>query len=88
MDKSKLYGFDLPDGTWFVKMKIENKELWSRIKSGELKGLSIEGYFVDKMEKMSKPVINKKDILVALRDIIEESEKDSMKMKQKKKDSI
>ena len=88
MDKSKLYGFDLPDGTWFVKMKIENKELWSRIKSGELKGLSIEGYFVDKMEKMSKPVVNKEDILVALRDIIEESEKDSMKMKQKKKDSI
>ena len=42
-DKSKMYGFDLPIGTWFVKMKIENDELWSRIKSGELKGLSIEG---------------------------------------------
>ena len=23
MDKSKLYGFDLPDGSWFVKMKID-----------------------------------------------------------------
>ena len=53
-DKSKLYGFDLSDGTWFVKMKIENDDLWNKIKEGELKGLSIEGYFVDKLEKMGK----------------------------------
>ena len=53
-DKSKLYGFDLSDGTWFVKMKIENEDLWNKIKEGELKGLSIEGYFVDKLEKMGK----------------------------------
>jgi len=53
-DKSKLYGFDLSDGTWFVKMKIENDDLWQEIKSGSLRGLSIEGYFVDKLEKMTK----------------------------------
>lgn len=53
-DKSKLYNFDLADGTWFVKMKIENDDLWNKIKEGELKGLSIEGYFVDKLEKMTK----------------------------------
>ena len=53
-DKSKLYGFDLADGTWFVKMKIENDDLWQKIKEGELKGLSIEGFFVDKLEKMNK----------------------------------
>jgi hypothetical protein len=53
-----MYGFDLPIGTWFVKMKIENDELWSRIKSGELKGLSIEGYFIDRMETMSKAITN------------------------------
>ena len=53
-DKSKLYGFDLADGTWFVKMKIENDDLWQKIKEGELKGLSIEGYFVDRLEKMNK----------------------------------
>lgn len=53
-DKSKLYGFDLANGTWFVKMKIENDDLWQRIKAGEIKGLSIEGYFIDKLEKMGK----------------------------------
>ena len=49
MDKSTLYGFSLPKGTWMVKMRIDNEELWSKIKDGSLKGLSIEGYFTDKM---------------------------------------
>mgnify|MGYP003643324549 FL=1 len=69
-DKSLAYGFELPVGTWFVKMKIENDEMWERIKSGELKGLSIEGYFVDKMESMSKKEITDENILEALAEIL------------------
>ena len=53
-DKSNLYGYELPVGTWFVAMRVLNDEVWERIKSGELKGLSIEGYFVDKMQTLSK----------------------------------
>jgi hypothetical protein len=30
-----------------VKLKIDNDELWQEIKAGELKGLSIEGYFTE-----------------------------------------
>lgn len=60
MDKSKLYGFAVPEGTWMVSMKIENEDVWSRIKEGELKGLSIEGYFVDKMEELGKKKKDKK----------------------------
>ena len=69
-DKSKLYGFDLPDGTWFVKMKIENDEMWDKIKSGELKGLSIEGYFINKMEKMGKQQFSNEDIRVAIKELL------------------
>jgi len=69
-DKSNLYGFDLPVGTWFVKMKITNSELWSKIKSGELRGLSIEGFFVSSMEKMSEQKPTDEEILKALNDII------------------
>tara|TARA_R110002124_G_scaffold148058_2_gene313526 strand:- start:132 stop:737 length:606 start_codon:yes stop_codon:yes gene_type:complete len=75
MDKSKLYGFDLPNGTWFVKMKIENDELWDKIKSGELKGLSIEGYFTDKMEQMAEKKATSEEILKALNEIITNSNK-------------
>ena len=73
MDKSKLYGYDLPDGTWFVKMRIDNDELWSKIKGGELKGLSIEGYFTDRMESMSETQPTNEEILKALNEIITKS---------------
>ena len=70
-DKSNLYGYDLPLGTWFVSMKIENDEIWNEIKSGEtIKGLSIEGYFVDKMERLSKPKYSNKQILETLKEIL------------------
>jgi hypothetical protein len=75
MDKSKMYGYDLPNGTWFVKMKIENDDLWNKIKEGELKGLSIEGYFVDKMQKMSQTEPTDEEILSALNEIITEFKK-------------
>ena len=70
-DKSKMYGYDLPNGTWFVKMKIENNDLWEKIKGGELRGLSIEGYFVDKMEKMSKTVTDE-EIVEAYNELVKE----------------
>tara|TARA_R100001244_G_C5142768_1_gene128217 strand:- start:191 stop:793 length:603 start_codon:yes stop_codon:yes gene_type:complete len=55
IDKSVNYGFEhLPLGTWFVTMKVDNDEIWKKVKNGEVKGFSIEGYFTDKMEKMSK----------------------------------
>tara|TARA_R100001509_G_scaffold164473_1_gene142161 strand:+ start:46 stop:762 length:717 start_codon:yes stop_codon:yes gene_type:complete len=74
MDKSKLYGYDLPNGTWFVKMRIDNDSLWQDIKDGNLKGLSIEGYFTDKMEKMSEKAPTDEEILKALNEIIRENQ--------------
>ncbi len=73
-DKSKLFGYDLPNGTWFVKMKITNSELWEKIKEGKLKGLSIEGYFTDKMAKMSERTPTDHEILSALNEIIRENQ--------------
>ena len=69
-DKSKLYGYDLPNGTWFVKMKIENEDLWQKIKSGELKGLSIEGYFTNKFEQMQKKEFTTEEIRTALKELL------------------
>ena len=74
MDKSKMYGYNLPNGTWFVKMKIENEELWQKIKAGELKGLSIEGYFTDKFESMQNQQPTDQEILEALNEIINENQ--------------
>ena len=53
-DKSTSYGFDLPIGTWFVTMKVDNEEVKDKIKSGAIKGISIEGEFNINTNKMSK----------------------------------
>ena len=70
MDKSTLYGFSLPKGTWMVKMKIENEDLWQKIKSGELKGLSIEGYFTNKFEQMQKKEFTTEEVRTALKELL------------------
>jgi hypothetical protein len=45
-DKSTDYGYDeLPVGTWFISMKINNDEVWNDIKAGKLTGYSVSGYF-------------------------------------------
>ena len=74
LDKSTLYGYSLPVGTWMVKLKISNDEIWSKIKDGELRGLSIEGYFTDKMEQMSEKAPTTEEILSALNEIISENQ--------------
>lgn len=49
-DKSRKYGLDMPVGTWMVSMKVNNDEVWDDyVKSGKVKGFSIEGYFTDEV---------------------------------------
>lgn len=33
------------DGSWFISMKVQNKEIWEKVKSGEYTGFSIENEF-------------------------------------------
>jgi len=48
-DKSAIYGLDVPVGTWMISMKVNNSEIWNDfVKTGKVKGFSIEGYFADK----------------------------------------
>lgn len=43
-DKSKMYGMDLPIGTYMISAKIENDNDWNLIKEMDRVGFSIEGY--------------------------------------------
>ena len=57
-----------------VKMKIENDELWSKVKDGSIKGLSIEGYFTSKFQQMQEEQEpTDEEILKALNEIITKS---------------
>lgn len=41
-DKANFLGFNVPEGTWMVAMKVNNVDTWNRIKDGELRGFSVE----------------------------------------------
>jgi hypothetical protein len=56
-DKSRKYNMDVPVGTWMGVVKVNNSEVWNDfVKTGKVKGFSIEGYFVDKMERPNEPI--------------------------------
>ena len=49
-DKSRMYDFNVPIGTWMISVKVNNDKVWQQVKAGEVKGFSIEGYFAEKLE--------------------------------------
>ena len=56
-DKTALYGLDVPVGTWMGSVKVDNDEIWNDyVKSGKVKGFSIEGYFADKLERPKEEI--------------------------------
>ena len=61
-DKSNALGFsDIPKGSWMVSYKVDNDDLWAKVKAGEVKGFSIEGVFSKNIIEMSKEVKNDSD---------------------------
>ena len=53
-DKSNLYNLNAVKGAWVVMMKVDNDEVWARVKNREYLGLSIEGFFKDAVVEASK----------------------------------
>ena len=54
-DKSRKYGLNVPVGTWMGSVKVNNDDVWDEyVKSGKVRGFSIEGYFVDKMQNKTE----------------------------------
>ena len=61
-DKSRKYGMNVPVGTWMGSVKVNNDDVWNDyVKTGKVKGFSIEGYFADKMERPKDSVGLSKD---------------------------
>lgn len=71
-DKTALYGLNAPKGSWAVSMRIENDEVWSKVKAGEYLGFSIEGIFTEK-EQLSAQDVEKLEAIEALLDEYKEN---------------
>ena len=80
-DKSRKYGLNVPVGTWMGAVKVNNDQIWEEfVKTGKVKGFSIEGYFADKMERPKEPVNDFEEeeateMLSVIRSIIKEDKR-------------
>jgi len=67
-DKSRKYGLNVPVGTWMGSVKVNNDQIWNEyVKTGKVRGFSIEGYFADKMESPKEAIkeeMSKEDIIL------------------------
>ena len=62
-DKSNSYGMEPEVGTWMVVMKIQNDSVWTDyVKTGKVKGLSLEGNFSFKEMELSEEDKNLQEI--------------------------
>ena len=51
-DKSRHYGLQVPIGSWMISMKVDNDKIWNDyVKTGKIKGFSIEAFMSDRMMK-------------------------------------
>jgi hypothetical protein len=53
-DKSKSYGLNSKPGTWMGVFKVENPQVWAKVKSGDYRGISLEGLFSHVLIKANK----------------------------------
>lgn len=67
-----LKGFeDVADGSWFISAKVNNEDVWNRVKSGEIKGFSVEGLFT--YVPMIKPKLTVDEAASRIRQILSET---------------
>lgn len=60
LDKSNNYGLNLPEGSWVGVFKISDDTIWKDyVKTGAVKGLSIEGTFEHKLVNASITILDK-----------------------------
>ena len=63
LDKSNNYGLSLPDGSWIGIMKITDDTIWNDyVKTGKVKGFSVEALLDHKLVKASQEIDLEKHI--------------------------
>jgi len=73
-DKSRKYGFEVPKGTYMIKVKIEDKDFWmNEVKGNGKFGFSVEGVLGHQLVKFDKSMQEEViDIVTKTYDSIEE----------------
>lgn len=72
-DKSSIYNLSVPVGTWMASVKVEDDTIWNDfVKTGKVKGFSLEGFFADKYDK--KELSKQPSVIEQIKNLITEYE--------------
>lgn len=72
-DKSAIYNLSVPIGTWMASVKVEDDGIWNDfVKTGKVKGFSLEGFFADKYDKSE--LSKKETVIEQIKNLIIEHE--------------
>lgn len=63
---------DVANGSWFGSFKVENDDLWQKVKDGTFKGFSVEGLF--KYEKTGEVMTKEEETMAAIFKILKQIE--------------
>ena len=73
-DKSALYNLNVPLGTWMASVYVKDDNVWNDyVKTGKVKGFSLEGHFADQLEKkkeLSKELTEEEELISKLKEIL------------------
>ena len=73
-DKSAIYNLSVPVGSWMASVKVEDDGIWNDyVKTGKVKGFSLEGYFADKLEE-KKQLSKQPSVIEQIKQIINKYE--------------
>ncbi|MBO7694749.1 MAG: hypothetical protein J6T10_19200 [Methanobrevibacter sp.] len=77
-DKANALGFNVPKNTWMVGLKVNNIDTWERVKSGELRGFSVESAIrleeFNNQEKNNETMeVENETFWTRMRDVIKEA---------------
>lgn len=69
--KNPPNGFEfLNDGDWVATIKVDNDYVWEAIKSGELKGISIDGQFTRVLDTEAQLIYEMQNVYTMLNNIL------------------
>lgn len=69
-DKSRMYGLEVPIGTYMIMVKVEDKDFWlEEVKNNGKFGFSIEGLLGQQLVKLSSKTIEKYGLDVSIDDL-------------------
>ena len=64
-------GFEqVPNGSWWGSMRVENDDVWNLVKQGEFKGFSVEGMFAP-----SKTLVYPEKLIRKIKDVVKKYKK-------------